>query len=96
MNALKNLDFLIVQDIFLSETAEYADVVLPATTFAEKDGTFTNTERRVQKIRAAIKPIGESRPDWEIISALSREMGYDMHYTTHEIMEEIALLTPNI
>ncbi len=95
MNALKNLDFLVVQDIFLSDTAEFAHVVLPAATFAEKDGTFTNTERRVQKIRAAIKPIGESRPEWEIISALSREMGYEMHYNaTHEIMEEIALLTP--
>jgi formate dehydrogenase alpha subunit len=95
MNALKNLDFLVVQDIFLSDTAEFAHVVLPAATFAEKDGTFTNTERRVQKIRAAIKPIGESRSDWEIISALSREMGYDMRYNaTHEIMEEIALLTP--
>lgn len=95
MNALENLDFLIVQDIFLSDTTEFAHVVLPAATFAEKDGTFTNTERRVQKIRAVIKPIGESKADWEIISALSREMGYDMHYNaTHEIMEEIALLTP--
>lgn len=94
-NALKKLDFLVVQDIFMSDTAEFADVVLPATTFAEKDGTFTNTERRVQKIRAAIKPVGESKPDWEIISALSREMGYDMKYkATHEIMEEIAILTP--
>jgi predicted molibdopterin-dependent oxidoreductase YjgC len=93
--ALKRLEFLVVQDIFMSETAEFAHVILPATTFAEKDGTFTNTERRVQKIRTAIKPIEESRPDWEIISALSKEMGYDMHYrATHEIMEEIALLTP--
>jgi formate dehydrogenase alpha subunit len=95
VNALKKLDFLVVQDIFLSETAEHADVVLPAATFAEKDGTFTNTERRVQKIRAAIKPVGDSKPDWEIISALSREMNYDMHYRApHEIMEEIAILTP--
>jgi formate dehydrogenase alpha subunit len=94
-NALKKLDFLVVQDIFLSETAEFADVVLPATTFAEKDGTFTNTERRIQKIRAAIKPVGESKPDWKIISALAREMNYDMNYkATHEIMEEIAILTP--
>jgi len=95
VDALKRLDFLIVQDIFMSDTAELADVILPATTFAEKDGTFTNTERRVQKIRAAIKPVGESRPDWEIVSALSREMGYELNYrATHEIMEEIALLTP--
>jgi formate dehydrogenase alpha subunit len=95
VNALKKLDFLIVQDIFLSETAELADIVLPAATFAEKDGTFTNTERRVQKMQAAIKPVGDSKPDWEIICALSKEMNYDMHYrATHEIMEEIALLTP--
>lgn len=95
VNALKKLDFLVVQDIFLSETAELADVVLPAATSAEKDGTFTNTERRVQKIRPVIKPVGESKPDWEIISALSGEMNYDMDYrATHEIMEEIALLTP--
>lgn len=95
VNALKKLDFLVVQDIFLSDTAEYAHVVLPAATFAEKDGTFTNTERRVQKISAAIEPVGESKPDWEIICALSREMGYDLNYrATHEIMEEIALLTP--
>jgi len=94
-NALRKLDFLVVQDIFLSETAEFADVILPAATFAEKDGTFTNTERRVQKIRAAIKPAGESKPDWEIISALAREMNYDMYYrAVYEIMEEIALLTP--
>ncbi len=95
VNALKGLDFLVVQDIFISDTAELADVILPAATFAEKDGTFTNTERRVQKIRAAIDPVGESKPDWEIIAALSREMGYDMNYrATHEIMEEIAHLTP--
>lgn len=95
INALKKLDFLVVQDIFLSDTAEFADVILPSATFAEKDGTFTNTERRVQKIRPAIKPIGESKPDWEIISALAREMNYDMYYCApHEIMEEIALLTP--
>ncbi|MEW6068495.1 MAG: formate dehydrogenase subunit alpha [Nitrospirota bacterium] len=95
LDAMKKLDFLIVQDVFMSDTAEIADVILPAATFAEKDGTFTNTERRVQKIRAAIKPVGESRPDWEIICALSKEMGYDMQYkATYEIMEEIALLTP--
>jgi formate dehydrogenase alpha subunit len=94
-DALKSLDFLVVQDTFLSDTAELADVVLPAATFAEKDGTFTNTERRVQKIKAAIKPFGESKPDWEIICALSREMVYALNYrATHEIMEEIALLTP--
>jgi formate dehydrogenase alpha subunit len=95
IKALKKLDFLVVQDIFLSETAQYAHVVLPAATFAEKDGTFTNTERRVQKIQPAIKPFAESKPDWEIISAIAREMNYDMYYRApHEIMEEIALLTP--
>jgi len=95
IKALKKIDFLVVQDIFLSETAQYAHVVLPAASFAEKDGTFTNTERRVQKIRPAVKPAGKSKPDWEIISALASEMNYDMYYrAAHEIMEEIALLTP--
>lgn len=95
IKALKKVEFLVVQDIFMSETAEYAHVILPAAAFAEKDGTFTNTERRVQKIRRAVKPFGESKPDWEIISALAGELNYDMQYrATHEIMEEIALLTP--
>ncbi|MBI5044278.1 MAG: formate dehydrogenase subunit alpha [Nitrospirae bacterium] len=94
--ALKKLEFLVVQDIFMSETAEFAHVVLPAATFAEKDGTFTNTERRVQKIRQAIEPVGESMPDWKIICALSKKMGYNMEYrATHEIMEEVALITPS-
>ena len=66
----RNLEFLVVQDIFLHETAQIADVVLPATSFAEKDGTFTNSERRVQRVRKAVEPIGESRPDWEIICDL--------------------------
>lgn len=93
--ALKRLDFLVVQDIFLSDTAELADVVLPACSFAEKDGTFTNTERRVQRIRRAIDPIGVSRPDWEIVCDISRRMGYNMDYNSAtEIMEEIATLTP--
>ncbi len=67
LEALKKVDFLVVQDIFLSETAQEADVVLPAASFAEKDGTFTNTERRVQLVRKAIEPIGDSKPDWWII-----------------------------
>jgi len=67
---LKKLDFLVVQDIFLTETAELADVVLPGACWAEKDGTFTNTERRVQRIRKAIEPPGEAKADWEIIMAL--------------------------
>jgi formate dehydrogenase alpha subunit len=96
IKALKKLDFLVVQDIFMNETAHYADVVLPAASFAEKDGTFTNTERRVQKIRPAVNPPGEAMPDWKIICELSKKMGYPMDYSApHEIMEEIALLTPS-
>jgi len=91
---LKNLKFLVVQDIFLTETARLADVVFPAVTFAEKDGTFTNTERRVQLVRKAIEPLGEAKPDWEIITQLSSRMGYPLKYShPAEIMEEIARLT---
>lgn len=94
--ALAKLDFLAVQDIFLSDTAQYAHVILPAASFAEKDGTFTNTERRVQKIRQAVPPPGEAKPDYEIICELARAMGYPMEYrAAHEIMEEIAILTPS-
>lgn len=93
--ALENLDFLVVQDLFLSETAELADVVLPAASFAEKNGTITNTERRVQLTRKAIEPIGESRADWEIICDISTRMGYEMKYNSpSEIMGEIAEVTP--
>lgn len=93
---LKKLEFLVVQDIFLSETAQLAQVVLPAVTFAEKDGTFTNTERRVQLIRKAVEPLGEAKPDWQTITELSSKMGYRMGYNhPAEIMEEIAQLTPS-
>ena len=93
--ALEKLEFLVVQDIFLSETAWMADVVLPGAAFAEKDGTFTNTERRVQRIRQAILPPGEAKPDWEIISALAGKMGKPFGYqTASQIMDEIASLTP--
>ncbi len=97
--ALEALDFLVVQEIFLSETAQLADVVLPATSFAEKDGTFTNTERRVQRIRKAIPPVGESKPDWEIICEVAKRMeGVDSTQWEYshpsEIMEEIARWTP--
>lgn len=92
---LKHLDLLVVQDIFLSETAQLAHIVLPGVSFAEKDGTFTNTERRVQRVRKAIEPIGNARPDWEIICDLSTRLGYQMRYNSPgEIMEEIASLTP--
>jgi formate dehydrogenase alpha subunit len=94
--ALNNLDLLIVQDIFLTETAQLAHVVLPGVTFAEKDGTFTNTERRVQRIRQAIEPIGEARPDWQIVCQLAFRMGYDMDYQhPSQIIEELAKLTPS-
>ncbi len=93
--ALKKLEFLVVQDIFLTETAKFANVILPACSFAEKDGIYTNTERRVQRVRKAIEPIGESKPDWQIISELSTRMGYTMSYNSPgEIMDEIARLTP--
>lgn len=93
--ALENVDFLVVQDIFLSETARLADVVLPAASFAEKTGTLTNSERRVQLWRKAIEPVGESRPDWEIICDMATRMGYEMKYDSPaQIMDEIARLTP--
>ncbi len=94
--ALKKLDFLAVNEIFLSDTAQYADVVLPAASFAEKDGTFTNTERRVERIRKAIEPVGQAKPDWEILCEIARRCGYDgMKYgQPSQIMDEIARLTP--
>ena len=94
--ALRGLDFLVVQDIFLSETAALADVVLPAASFAEKDGTFTNTERRVQLLHAAVPSPGEARADWRIIVDLARRMGADWDYRhPREIMAEVAALTPS-
>ncbi|GAB4390092.1 MAG: formate dehydrogenase subunit alpha [Thermodesulfovibrionales bacterium] len=93
---LEGLDFLVVQDIFLSDTAQYADVVLPAASFAEKSGTYTNTDRRVQLLRKAIDPPGEAKADWQIFCDLAGRMGYTMCYRgPYEIMEEIALLTPS-
>ncbi len=92
---LKKLDFLVVQDIFLSETAELADVVLPGASFAEKDGTFTNMERRVQKIHQGIDPVGQSLPDWEILIKLSQRLGYNMDYISpFQVMEEIREVAP--
>jgi formate dehydrogenase major subunit len=94
--ALKKLDFLIVQDIFLTETAKLAHVVLPSACFAEKEGTFTNTERRVQRVRKAVAAPGEARPDWEIIAEMANSLGYPMNYGgPAEIMEEIAGLAPS-
>jgi predicted molibdopterin-dependent oxidoreductase YjgC len=96
VSALKKLDLLIVQDIFLTPTAKLAHVVLPGVSFAEKDGTFTNTERRVLRVRKAIDPVGESRQDWQIIQDISNRFGYGMDYTSpEEIFKEIAALTPS-
>ncbi len=98
VEALKALDFLVVQDIFLTETAELADVVLPATTSLEKDGTFTSTERRVQRVRKALPPAGESRPDWLILSDLAGRLGWGEQFSytdPGEIMEEISSLAPS-
>ncbi len=94
--ALENLDFMVVQDIFMTETAKLADVVLPAVSFAEKNGTFTNTERRVQRITKVIEPLEQSHPDWKIISDLATEMGYEMAYESAEdIFSEIRTVTPS-
>ncbi|MBI4739914.1 formate dehydrogenase subunit alpha, partial [Candidatus Woesearchaeota archaeon] len=93
---LSKAEFLVVQDIFMTDTAEYADVVLPSASFAEKDGTFTNTERRVERIRKAIEPPQETKADWQILSEVARKMGYNKMDYKHpsEIMAEIASLTP--
>ena len=95
--AIPHLDLFIVQDLFMTETAKLADVVLPATSFAEKDGTFTNSERRVQRVRRVLDPKAESRPDWQIICQIANEMeaeGFDFS-DPQEIMEEIASVTPS-
>jgi formate dehydrogenase alpha subunit len=94
--ALSKLDFFVFQDMFFNETAEYAHVILPACSYAEKDGTFTNTERRVQRIRKAIEPIGNSKDDCWIVSEIAKRMGAKgFDYTNAgKIMEEIARLTP--
>ncbi|MBP6381318.1 MAG: formate dehydrogenase subunit alpha [Pseudomonadales bacterium] len=92
--ALRALDCLIVQDLFLNETAMYAHVFLPGATFLEKDGTFTNAERRVSRVRRAIAPMA-GKEDWEITQALANALGYPMHYRhAGEIMDEIASLMP--
>jgi len=95
--ALSRLEFLVVQDIFLTETTEFAHVVLPGASFAEKDGTFTNTERRVQLVRKAIEPIGNSRPDWWIVCQLAHRLGVSGFEfdDASDIMDEIGSLTPS-
>ena len=95
-DALKKLDLLVVQDIFLTPTAKLAHVVLPGTSFAEKSGTFSNTERRVLLVREAISPKGEARPDWAIVQELSNRLGYPMNYSSPEdVFQEIRQLTPS-
>jgi formate dehydrogenase (NADP+) alpha subunit len=97
IKALSNLDFLVVQEIFLSESAILADVVLPAAGFAADDGTFTNTERRVQRIRKAVQPPGDSKPDWEIVCLIAKKMGATGFDYTHpsQIWSELAHLSPS-
>ncbi len=93
--ALSKVDFLIVQDINFSETARYADLVLPATSSLEKDGTFTSTERRIQRLYKAMEPLGESKSDWEIIQMIANRMGGNWKYKhPSDIMHEVARLTP--
>jgi formate dehydrogenase alpha subunit len=98
IDALKHLDFLVVQDLFLTETAALADVVLPAASFAEKDGTFSNTERRVQRVRKAINPPGQAKADWQILCEVAQRMGTEAGWnyaSPAQIMDEIAALTPS-
>jgi len=94
--AVKKLDFMVVQDIFLTETAQLADVVLPGVSFAEKDGTFSNSERKVQRVRKAIEPVGEAKEDGWIICQLATAMGYPMEYAdSRAVMDEIRKVTPS-
>ena len=102
-HVMAQMEFVLVQDIFLNETGAYADILLPATSFAEKDGTFTNTDRRVQRVRKALTPPGQARADWEIIQELARRVeaklgrsssaGFDFSHPA-EIWDEMAELTP--
>ncbi|MFR6275324.1 MAG: molybdopterin oxidoreductase family protein [Blautia sp.] len=95
IKALENLDFFVIQELFMTETAQYADVILPGVSYAEKEGTFTNTERRVQRVRPAVKLDGDMRLDTDIIIDLMNRMGYPQpHLTSAEIMDEIASVTP--
>ncbi|HHT9123218.1 MAG TPA: molybdopterin-dependent oxidoreductase [Candidatus Wunengus sp. YC63] len=93
--ACKKIDFIVVQDTFLTETAQLADVVLPAATFAEKEGTFTNMGMTVQRLNKAIKPVGDAKPDWQIICSLAQKMGQSGSYvSTKEILTEIESISP--
>jgi formate dehydrogenase major subunit len=94
--ALSKLDFLVVQDIFLTETAEFADVILPASSYLEKDGTFTNTDRRVQLGRKVLDPPGQARVDWEVVQDIANLIGLGWHYeTARDIFDEMVTLVPS-
>ncbi len=94
--SFSNLDFLVVQDIFMTETARLADVILPSACFAEKEGTFSNTERRVQRVRTAVEAPGSAWDDWKITCEIAKRMGYPMAYkNAREIFDEIAKVTPS-
>jgi predicted molibdopterin-dependent oxidoreductase YjgC len=94
LEALAKLEFLVVQDHTLSPTAEIAHVVLPGQTYAEKDGTYTNLERRIQRLRAALTPRGEARPDWRIFRDVGNAIGgQSFHATAEDVMREIASTT---
>ncbi|MGB8955702.1 MAG: formate dehydrogenase subunit alpha [Tumebacillaceae bacterium] len=93
--ALEKLELLIVQDIFFTKTAQFADVILPASPSLEKEGTFTNMERRIQRLYQVLKPLGDSKPDWQIIQEIANQLGANWKYAhPSEIMEEAASLTP--
>lgn len=95
ISCLKSAEFVLVEDIFFCQSAEYADLVLPASSFAEKEGTFTNADRRIQRVRQAIPPLPESKPDGEIVQEIAQRLGYPMNYkSSAEVMDEIAQLTP--
>lgn len=94
IHCLEKIPFLVVQDIFLTETAQFADVVLPAASFLEREGTYTNTDRRVQMIHKVIEPIGDSKPDWEIMAEIMKRLGMDVSYESpSDIMDEINIAT---
>jgi formate dehydrogenase major subunit len=94
--ALSALEFLVVQDIFLTETAEFADVILPASSYMEKDGTYTNTDRRVQLGRKVLDPPGQARVDWEVVQDIANRVGLDWHYTSpRDIFEEMVTVIPS-
>ncbi len=96
IKALTSLDFLVVDELFMTETAKYADVILPGRSYAEKEGTFSNTERRVQRVRKAVEIAGDTKPDTWIFTEIMNRMGYDQpHLTPAQIMDEIASVTPS-